>query len=219
MLQPRAVAESLPNSPLARQVAEHPLGQSYGTLLHSLLDGRADKPQQCSAVGITSVRRGGGATTVALNLAWRAASEGVNVLVVDLDTVARTSSRRLNGRKSNPGFFDFLQSRNDLDECLQETDDEHLHFLNSGSGNGVVSPDMARHVLGELTRRYDLVLFDLPPVLEPGPWQEFAPYLDAALLVLEAGREDRRQVLEAKRRSVEIGFEISGAIWNKQRIH
>lgn len=215
MLQPTATVESTSPSPLAKRVAAHPLAQQYGTLLHTLC-GRQQQAQRKS-VGVTSIQRGAGATTVTLNLAYRAASEGTTVLVVDLDTVGREATRRLRGRRKSPGFLDFLESHADLDDCLQTTADEHLQLLASGSGNGLVPPEVAQHVLGELTRHHDLVLFDLPPAAEPGPWQEFASHLDGVLLVLEAGREDQRRLLDTKRRLSEIGVEITGAVWNKER--
>jgi len=215
VLQPAAATESTSTSPLLKNVAAHPLAQQYGTLLHALC-GRDE--QQKTAAGVTSIQRGAGATTVTLNLAWRAASEGTTVLVVDLDTEGRDLTRRLRGRKKSPGFFDFLQSQADLDDCLQETGDEHMQLLSGGKGSGLVSPEIARHVLAELSRHYDLVLFDMPPAAEPGPWQEFAPYLDGVLLVLEAEREDQRELLNTKRRLAEIGVEITGAVWNKYRV-
>jgi len=95
VLQPAAATESTSTSPLLKNVAAHPLAQQYGTLLHALC-GRDE--QQKTAAGVTSIQRGAGATTVTLNLAWRAASEGTTVLVVDLDTEGRDLTRRLRGR-------------------------------------------------------------------------------------------------------------------------
>lgn len=215
MLHPTTTTETQPSS-VSKQVASHPMAQHYGTLLHSLR-GRDRCNGQRSTIGVTSVRSGAGATTISENLGWRAASEGTSTLVVDLDLNRRDLTRRLRGRRKAPGFLEFLQSEADLIDCLQETDDDQLHLLSGGEGNGVVAPDVAQHVINELTTRFELVIFDLPPVSEVGMWQAFGPHLDAVMLVLEAEREDRRAIVDAKRHLSEAGIEITGAVWNKQR--
>ena len=215
MLQPTQTKETRTSS-VSKQVAAHPMAQHYGTLLHTLR-GRDLASQQRSTIGVTSVQSGAGATTVAQNLGWRSASEGTSTLVVDLDLNRRDLTRRLRGKRKTPGFLEFLQSEADLIDCLQETADDHLQLLGSGSGNGIVAPDVAQHVMKELTTRFELVIFDLPPVTEVGLWQAFGPHLDAVLLVLEAEREDQRAILNAKRHLTDAGIQITGAVWNKQR--
>lgn len=213
MLQTKANSESRP-SPIASHVAAHPLSQHYGSLLHSLRGSGLDTNLR-STIGVTAVQAGAGATTVTLNLGWRAASEGLSVLLVDLDFSRADLTRRLRGARKSPGFVEYLQSKADLDDCVQSTKDE-VHFLSPGRGTGLVAPEVARQVLTELVNRYDLVLFDLPPACECGLWQSFPPYFDATLLVLEADREDRRELLKAKRHLGDLGVEITGAVWNKQ---
>ena len=215
MLQPTKTKETRTSS-VSKQVAAHPMAQHYGTLLHTLR-GRDLSTRQRSTIGVTSVQSGAGATTVSQNLGWRAASEGTSTLVVDLDLSRRDLTRRLRGKRKTPGFLEFLQSEADLVDCLQETADDHLHLLSCGKGNGIVAPDVAQHVMTELTTRFELVIFDLPPVTEVGLWQAFGPHLDAVLLVLEAEREDQRAILNAKRHLTDAGIAITGAVWNKQR--
>jgi len=215
MLQSTTTKESRPAS-VSKQVAAHPMAQHYGTLLHTLR-GRNLSTEQRSAIGVTSVQAGAGATTVAQNLGWRAAVEGTSTLVVDLDMNRRDLTRRLHGKRKTPGFLEFLHSEADLIDCLQETEDDQLHLLSCGKGSGLVAPDVAQHVMNELTTRFDLVIFDLPPVSEVGMWQAFGPHLDGVLLVLEAEREDQRAILDAKRQMSDAGIKITGAVWNKQR--
>ena len=193
------------------------MAQHYGSLLQTLR-GRDLATGQRSTIGVTSVHSGAGATTVAQNLGWRAASEEASTLVVDLDFSRRDLTRRFGGQRKTPGFLEFLESEVDLDDCLQATEDQYLPLLSGGEGNGLASPNVTQHVLAELEARFDLVIFDLPPVSEVGLWQAFGPHFDAMLLVLEAEREDQRTVLDAKRQLQDAGIEITGAVWNKQRI-
>ncbi len=215
MLQTKVNNESS-LSPLASRVAAHPLSQHYGSLLNTVRGGTSLEANLRSTIGVTALQVGAGATTVTLNLACRAASEGMSVLVVDLDYSRGDLARRLGGGRKSPGFIDYLQSQVDLVDCVQNTNDENLHFLSGGRGSTLVAPDIARHVMTELADHYDLVLFDLPPVSDCGLWEAFARYFDATLLVLEADCEDRRDLVKAQRRLAELGATITGAIWNKQ---
>jgi capsular exopolysaccharide synthesis family protein len=193
------------------------MAQYYGSLLRAVRGPESAVPTHLS-VGVTAVQAGAGASTVTLNLGWRAASEKTSTLLVDLDQKRNDLTRLLNGNPRSAGLMEFLQSEVDLVDCLQETSDEHLQLLGFGSGDGLIAPGIVTHVLQELTTRFELVLFDLPPVSEVGLWQSFAPSFDAVLLVLEAEREDRRQLQEAKRQLSSAGIEITGAVWNKQRV-
>ena len=215
MLQTTANKESS-LSPLATRIAAHPLAQHYGSLLNTVRGGTTLESNLRSTIGLTAIQVGAGATTVTLNLACRAACEGISVLVVDLDYARGDLARRLRGGRKAPGFIDYLQSRVDLVDCVQETDDENLHFLSGGQGSTLVAPDIARHVLAELADHYQLVLFDLPPVSDCGIWEAFARYFDATLLVLQADCEDRKELQKAQRRLTELGATITGAVWNKQ---
>ena len=63
------------------------------------------------------------------------------------------------------------------------------------------SPKMVQ-LVNELKHRYPerIVIFDLPPVLSAADALAFAPYVDAALLVVEEGRTQA----EAAQRAVEL---------------
>lgn len=214
MLQSTSKTQSKTSPELSR-VARHPLAEHYGSLLRSVR-GRDDHRK--TLVGLTAVHSGVGVTTVTLNLAWRAVSESQNVLVVDFNRARQDLIVQLGGRRKAPGFLDYVHAETDLVDCLQETHNDKLKMMTCGRTNGLVAPEVAQHVLQDLADQFDLVLFDLPPASEVGPWQAFAPYLETVLLVLEADRENRRELNETKRRLAEAGIEISGAVWNKQRV-
>jgi len=60
------------------------------------------------------------------------------------------------------------------------------------------SPKMT-HLVEELKNRYAgrIIIFDLPPILSAADALAFAPYVDAALLVVEEGRTSRQAVENA----------------------
>ncbi len=216
MLQRTTPKESSASRVLNR-VAAHPLAQHYGTLLHNVCGRDASAPSR-TTIGVTSVHLGAGATTVTMNLGWRSAGEGASTLVVDLDLKRQDLTRRLRGKAKTCGFLEYLHSEVDLNDCLQETEDDHLQLLSSGKGSGLVAPEVVQHVILELSERFDLVLFDLPPVAEGGLLQTLGQYFAGTLLVLEADQESRRELLEAKRKLAEMGVKVTGAVWNKQKV-
>lgn len=199
-----------------QRIAKSPLCEIYGTLLRQVRQRGMDHGYRKS-LGVTSVTLGAGVTTVTESLAMRAASEAMSVLVVDLEPTRQALTRRLGGRRRTLGFLDFIHCDAELDDCLLQTDDELLQLMTVGRTPGPLAPEVISNGLSVLMERFDLVLFDFPAVGNGGLWRTVAPHLDGVLLVLEAEREDRAEIVHAKRRLEEAGIELTGAVWNKQR--
>lgn len=161
------------------------------------------KERGWNALAVTSPGPGQGKTLTAVNLAVSLARE-VNhtVLLVDLD-LQRPSVHRCFGYLPDRGVSDIVLRDAPVAECLFNPGVERLVVLPGhepvpNSSEVLSSPPTVR-LVQELKTRYPtrMVIFDLPPVLSADDALAFAPYVDAALLVIDEGRTKRNEVTRA----------------------
>jgi Mrp family chromosome partitioning ATPase len=69
-----------------------------------------------------------------------------------------------------------------------------------------------RTILESLTKRYDMVLVDAPPLLSVADARIIAPLTDALILVLRCGVTDRESAVEAYQRIQEDGLTLLGTV-------
>ncbi len=176
-----------------------------------------------NALAVTSPGHKEGKTLTAINLAISLAQEvAQTVLLVDADLV-KPSVHTYLGIKPRVGLSDYLTGDVPLSNMLIHPDVGHLVVLPGGaplpnSSEMLGSPRMAA-LVQELKLRYPsrVIVFDLPPVLSSADALAFAPYVDAALLVVEEGRT-RREDIE---RTVELlgSTVLLGTVLNKAARH
>ncbi|MCK4706582.1 MAG: CpsD/CapB family tyrosine-protein kinase [Gammaproteobacteria bacterium] len=147
-----------------------------------------------NVLAVTSASRGEGKTQTALNLGISIAMEvEYTVLVVDAN-LRHPSVHEYFGMESSTGLSDYLKTDIALSEILVNPKNiEHFVIIPGGkpmhnSAEMLSSPRMGSMV-EELKKRYPkrIVIFDLPPLLGAADALAFAPYIDAALLVVEDG--------------------------------
>ena len=157
-----------------------------------------------NVLAVTSPGSGEGKSLTALNLAASIAMEvDHTVLLVDANLRHPSLHQHL-GLPDGPGLNDYLTKDAPLSELLVHPKEiEHLTFLPAGaamlnSAEMLNSPKMT-HLVDELKNRYAgrIIVFDLPPVLNAADALAFAPYVDAALLVVEDGKTSRQEVENA----------------------
>lgn len=159
-----------------------------------------------NVLAVTSPGEDEGKTLTAINLAISLAMEvSYTVLLVDANLRHPSIHEQL-GLPAGKGLSDYLLDDVPLPELLVHPENlEHVVILPGGravqnSAELLNSPKMVQ-LVEELKNRYPsrIVIFDLPPVLSAADALAFAPYVDAALLVLEEGKtaqEDARRAVE-----------------------
>ena len=178
------------------------------------------KENHWNVLAVTSPGSGEGKTLTAINLAISISREvDYTVLLVDANLRHPWMLEHL-GLSRRKGLSDYLTGDVPLPELLIQTNRvEHLVLLPAGqplanSAEMLNSPKMAE-LVREMKSRYHsrIIIFDLPPVLSSADALAFAPYVDAALLVIEEGLT-RKQDIE---RAVELlgNTNIVGTVLNK----
>lgn len=180
---------------------QNPFTDAYKILRTQVLQRLHEKGW--NSLAITSPGINEGKTLTAINLAISLAMEiNYTVLLVDAD-LRHPSVHSYFGIDADNGLSDYLTSEKPLSELLVHPEGIPGFVILPGgkplanSAEMLNSPKMAR-LVEELKARYPsrIVLFDLPPLLSAADALAFAPYVDAALLVLE---ESKTQAEDAKR--------------------
>lgn len=173
-----------------------------------------------NVLAITSPGEDEGKTLTAINLAISLAMEvSYSVLLVDANLRHPSIHEHMN-IPAGKGLSEYLLDDVPLPELLVHPENlEHVVILPGGrpvqnSAELLNSPKMVQ-LVNELKTRYPsrIVIFDLPPVLSAADALAFAPYVDAALLVLEEGKTSQ----EDARRAVELldCTNVIGTVLNK----
>jgi len=177
------------------------------------------REKQWQTIMITSVGKGEGKTLTAINLALTIAMEMHQTsLLVEAD-LKEPNMQRYFGLKGQAGLSDHLLGGAELPECLLTIGIDRFVILPGGksipnSAEILGSPRM-QSLVAELRSQYPdrYVIFDLPPLLECADPLIFAEYVDAILLVVEAGKTTTTHVKKAV--GLLEGKNILGMVLNK----
>lgn len=170
-------------------------------------------------VGISSLRKAEGATTIALTLADLEARMGQRVLLIDGNSPDPTLSHLYAGGQKN-GLSDVLQGTRPLRDCLVKLP-SGAFLLPIGSGEDasrsvdIATAPNAGEILRALRPDFDLVLVDLPFIDATAETRALALRLDTFVLVLEWGVTDRGTLEDTLRSIPTLRGKILGAVLTK----
>jgi tyrosine-protein kinase Etk/Wzc len=152
------------------------------------------------SLAVTSSIRREGRTTISLAMASvQARDYGRHPLLLEMDFEAPALSRRLHADVA-PGLAELIRGEASLEEAVQPLADGTT-VVTAGAANGlaarlIVDP-MASTVLEDMTRQFDVVIADLPPLLGSSYGRLAADLFERTLLVVRAGVTPVARVREA----------------------
>ncbi|MDB9494865.1 polysaccharide biosynthesis tyrosine autokinase [Spirulina major CS-329] len=214
----KGIEKTLPMPAGNRRYQTTPFLEAFRSLNANLSFFTPDKPLQVIVVS-SSVPLEGKSTT-AIHLAQTAAAMGQKVLIVDAD-LRRPQVHAMTDLPNVWGLSHVISMDLEVDDVIQRSpNDDNLSILTSGQ----IPPDPTRLLssqkmrgLVELFRdRYDLIIFDTPPMLGLADAKFLAAHSDVMLLVVRLGWTDRtflKQVLESLKVShaSNLGIVANGA--------
>jgi Mrp family chromosome partitioning ATPase/capsular polysaccharide biosynthesis protein len=171
-------------------------------------------------VGLTSTLPGEGKTVMAANFAAMMANAGKKVLLVDAQPYHPSLSRAFTAQ-SAPGLIEFLgDTSRPLSEYVQFGEVTGLEIL--PLGGGVNSSHTAQLLWSNAMKRfmsdtsgYDIVIFDLPPMIASGDLRAAAAYLDAMIFVAAWGKVREAEIRSAINLIPTVRDKMIGVILNK----
>ena len=170
-----------------------------------------------NVVMIGGSRPGVGKSFVAINLAYAIADAGRSVLLVDGD-LRKGQLHRYFGRKREGGFSELVCGTTTIDEVVHKSETPNLAFISSGrippNPSEILSSDRFENVVGLLSKRYDLVIIDAPPILAVTDAVLLARAAGVNLIVLKAGLHPLREITATVNRLQQSGSRPNGFVFN-----
>jgi len=206
---PKAVSRPL----IVQDDPRSPRAESFRTLRTNLqfLDvGNAGR----SFIVTSSIQSEGKSTTTA-NLAIALADSGVRVLLVDAD-LRRPKVANYMGLEGSVGLTDVLIGRVPLSDVVQEWGRGRLSVLPAGTvppnpSELLGSAAMGR-LISELKTKFDIVLFDSPPLLPVTDAAILSRFVGGVILVVAAGHANKHHVEGAISALENVGSKVSGIV-------
>lgn len=173
------------------------------------------------AVAFAASIPGEGATTVAAQFAIAAAQSGASDRVLLIDgNLESPNLAELLGVDPYPGVFEACNEGLPVAQAIQGTELENLDLIAAGrteSGAGFLNSLRFREIVEQLTKQYDLVVVDCPP-LASGQGSTHLPEEEAlTVLVIEASATNREVINGARHELGLMGARVVGVVLNKRR--
>jgi len=179
------------------------------------------KKLNASTLSIVSGGAQEGKSTTACNLATSWAKSGLRILVVDAD-MRRPSQHRLFGVENRLGLGNYLKGEATLDEVILPTSVSNLSLTPAGSAaTDVVSllhSETMERLVEVAKERFDVVIFDSPPILGVSDASIIASLVDGSIVVVQHRRFPRSMLLRVKKAIQNVGGEILGVVLNNVNI-
>lgn len=175
--------------------------------------------QELRTFAATSSTPDEGKTITNINLALGFASSESRVLLVDAD-LRKPSVAGYFDLAPGPGLREVLRGT-DWHEAVRPSGYPGLDVLPTGRVSRSVSDLLrgahVRRFVQDVAAAYDLVVFDLPPVMAVADVETFANQLDGVVLVVRAEAVPRRIVATTSARLRRAGIKMVGTVLNAVR--
>lgn len=183
---------------IINQVVEAP-NSPYAESLRALSAGLfVPGQEQPHVIALTSPQASEGKSTTAISLGRSQALRGRRVLVIDCDLQRPTFHQRFGFGRFGPGLVEVLRGDAVLADCLVDDSLTPARFLPVGQiaePNQSIAYDQLEELVAEARKRFDLVILDLPPVLQVAEARVIAAVSDGVVL-LTRWKHTSRQAIE-----------------------
>jgi succinoglycan biosynthesis transport protein ExoP len=204
---------------LLQEGPDSPHAEAYRVLRTNVMFSRKDV--KSNTLTVVSGGAGEGKSTTIFNLATIFAQNGQRVLLVDSD-LRRPSLHKILNLTNSMGLTNYLLKQNTLEEVVQTTPQENLHFLPSGklpsSSLGILNSAQMKEFITKVKERYDFVFFDSPPIMGVSDASIISSEVDMTLLVIQYRKYPQVMTVRAKQMVEKVGGNLLGVVLNNINI-
>jgi succinoglycan biosynthesis transport protein ExoP len=200
---------------LHKEPGDAPDAEAYRILRTNIEFNR--KNPQANTISMVSGGPGEGKSTTIANLAYICAQGGYSTLIVDAD-LRRPVQHELFDINNSKGLTNYLTTETQLEEVIVPTGVENLSILPSGvlpsDAVGILNSQRMSDMIAELKSRYDIILFDSPPMLGVSDASVLASEVDQTIVVVQHRRFPRAMLTRVKQAILGVGGTLLGVVLN-----
>lgn len=175
------------------------------------------------SIAVLSSAAGEGKSFTLANLAFVYAQQGLRVLVVDTD-LRRPTAHKYYGIERQNGLSDYLAGNKLLEEIIHATNVPNVWMIPAGDPETakaalpLLTSERMNELVKELSHRFDVVLYDTPPVLGISDAAVVARVVGNALLVVQHRRYPRAMSQRARKMIEHAGGRLLGVVANNVHV-
>lgn len=196
-----------------------PISEAYRTFRTNLQFARLDSPLK--TILVTSSGPSEGKSTTVANLAITMAQMGTKTILIDSD-LRRPVLHSIFNLQRTPGLTNYLAGNVPWKEIVQETLIENLSLLTCGvlppNPSELLGSKKMRMLLEELKEKYDMILFDSPPVIAVTDAAVLSTLLDGVVLVSSSGSTSKEALQRAITLLENVKSRLIGGVLNKIKV-
>jgi protein-tyrosine kinase len=193
-----------------------PVTEAYKVLRTNVMYSGIDK--RLKTIVVTSSGPMEGKTTTVVNLAVTFAQAGKNVLLIDSD-LRKPKIHRIFMLSNNSGLTNLIANHDEYEKYIRSCDVPNLQILPSGTippnPSELLSSNTMKNFVKDISEKYDLVLFDAPPVGSVTDAAIISTLVDGTILVANSGHVEISALKRAKELLSKVDANVIGVVLNK----
>lgn len=166
---------------------------------------------------VTSSEPAEGKTTILVNLAISFSEEGKSVLIIDSD-LRKPKIHKFFEIESYPGLTEILLGSKKLEEVIKNIN-TNLNVIPSGflpkDPLMLIGSPATKNFINDVKSKFDIVLFDSPPVLSGNDAILISKHTDGVIFVLNSGFVKEDIAKRAKERFEKFKVNVLGMVMNR----
>lgn len=196
-----------------------PVSEAYRTL-RTNIQFKNKKTKQHVVLVTSSAPKEGKSTTVA-NLAITMAQMGNKTVLIDGD-LRRPVIHSIFSMNKEEGITNYLVGSSELNAVIKPTFVDNLSIIPSGplppNPSELLGSDEMRSLINKLREKFEIILFDSPPVIAVTDAAILSTMVDGVVLVIKAHQTHREAIKRAKNLLDNAEAKIFGSLLNSVKI-